>query len=289
MKENYYSQRVSAPTAFVTKGRQRVKQFNDNVIYLKSGDEFELELFNPTTTKVLAKIILNGKSIGSGLILRPGERVFLERYFDEARKFMFDTYEIDSNDPNAKKAIEENGKVDVEFYAEYVPPIYHHYHNYYYEPYPWISNPSIIWVYHSNTGGYNHANPTITSPTYSSSGTTFTTNNDNSLTSYTCCNNPVVDGNSVKSSGTEINMMRFSANFNPIETGRVEKGSTSNQSFTYDNTEFNNWYTWKTSWKILPKSQKPFVKEDLAVHCTNCGMKRKKSTHKFCPQCGIKF
>ena len=38
-------QRVTAPTLFITKGRQRVKQY-DNVVYLKNGDEFELELWS---------------------------------------------------------------------------------------------------------------------------------------------------------------------------------------------------------------------------------------------------
>ena len=77
------------PTAFVTKGRQRVKQYNNDSVYLNNGNEFELELFNPTTSKVMAKIELNGISIGAGIVLRPGERVFIERYLDEAKKFMF--------------------------------------------------------------------------------------------------------------------------------------------------------------------------------------------------------
>ena len=73
------------------------------------------------------------------------------------------------------------------------------------------------------------------------------------------------------------------------ETGRIEKGSNSNQEFNYDNTTFNSYYTWKRMWRILPESQKPLVKEDLGVYCTNCGTKRRKDTHKFCPNCGTKF
>ena len=94
MTINYQTQRETVPVAYVTKGRQRVKQFSghgNGSVYLRNGDEFELELFNPTTSKVLAKISLNGKSLGSGIVLRPGERVFLERYFDEAKKFLFET------------------------------------------------------------------------------------------------------------------------------------------------------------------------------------------------------
>jgi hypothetical protein len=39
MKKHDYFQRVTEPTAFVTKGRQRVKQY-DNKVFLRSGDEF---------------------------------------------------------------------------------------------------------------------------------------------------------------------------------------------------------------------------------------------------------
>jgi hypothetical protein len=52
------------PVAYITQNKQRIKQFGDNV-YLSNGDEFELEIFNPTTTKVLAKIEMNGKLIST--------------------------------------------------------------------------------------------------------------------------------------------------------------------------------------------------------------------------------
>jgi hypothetical protein len=61
----------------------------ETTVYLNNGDEFEIELFNPTISKVMAKIDLNGISIGPGVVLRPGERVFLERYINEAKKFLF--------------------------------------------------------------------------------------------------------------------------------------------------------------------------------------------------------
>lgn len=36
------------PTAYITRNKQRVKQ-NEGIIYLKNGDEFELELYNRST------------------------------------------------------------------------------------------------------------------------------------------------------------------------------------------------------------------------------------------------
>ena len=36
--------------------------------------------------------------------------------------------------------------------------------------------------------------------------------------------------------------------------------------------------------------KKKYHKEDLGVlYCGECGAKRKKDTHKFCPHCGTKF
>ena len=40
----YYSQNSGMPRAFITKAKQRLKQFGQNV-YLPNSSEFELELF----------------------------------------------------------------------------------------------------------------------------------------------------------------------------------------------------------------------------------------------------
>ncbi len=256
MTINVNYQGVSVPALFITKNRQRVKQYN-NVVYLKNGDEFELELFNPTSNKVLAKISLNDISIGSGIVLRPGERVFLERFLNEAKKFIFETYEVDKKDPNVQKAIKDNGKVEVEFYEEQTNNIvWNNPYTYTYTPNPW--------------GYYGDIN---------FSGGSY----DGSIT---------MDNNCCSSTEPNLNienpeMFRCSASIQ--ETGRIEKGSYSDQSFVYDSTQFNVWSSWSQLWKILPKSQKAFVKEELKIFCTKCGAQRKKSSHKFCPHCGSKL
>ena len=105
------------PSAYVTKSKQRLKQ-NENNVYLNNGETFEIELFNPTQSSILAKIELNGKSIGPGLIIRPGERTFIERYLDDKQgKFLFETYEVsDLNNDTIKNAIQNNGTVNVKFF-----------------------------------------------------------------------------------------------------------------------------------------------------------------------------
>ena len=74
-----------------------------------------------------------------------------------------------------------------------------------------------------------------------------------------------------------------------IETGRVEKGGSSDQSFKTVDKTFNH-YTCSTSiWKILPVSQQVFEKQDLKVYCVNCGTKKRRGSHLFCPHCGEKY
>jgi hypothetical protein len=273
MKKNYHFdsrsfQRATEPTVFVTKSRQRVKQYDGNVIYLKNGEQFELELFNPKSEKVLAKISLNGKSLGSGIILRPGERVFLERYLDEAKKFLFETYEIEGNDSNAVKAIANNGSIEVEFYDEYKYSPYTTtvtYTPYQTNEWPWWNSP-----YYTTSGVTTGTTSLKSTNLYNMSCTS-----DTFLSS--CCNNK------------EIKPKQECNCSNPIETGRVEKGGHSDQSFVYDSTSFQNQYTTKVTWKILPESQKVFAKEDLKIFCVECGTRRKKSSHRFCPNCGTKF
>lgn len=239
------------PESFITKGKQRLKQHVDTV-YLNNGDEFEIELYNPTTNKVLAQIELNGKSIGSGIVLRPGERVFLERYLDEAKKFLFETYSVDGNNQDVLNAIKNNGDVTVKFYNEYYP----------------ISTST--WT----TNGLYYGNLN-----FPSSGTV----NYNTYSTTTMGDNVSYTSSVVHDTNVVGKLSRS------VETGRVEKGSDSNQSFTYDNSTFNYFPSWTNWWKIKPMSQKVMVKEELVVYCTECGAKRKKDNHKFCPHCGTKY
>jgi len=53
-KNSGYNASEQKPSAFITKGKLRVKQYSQSV-YLNNGDEFEIELFNPTQKTILAK------------------------------------------------------------------------------------------------------------------------------------------------------------------------------------------------------------------------------------------
>ena len=113
-----YSYYDPQPEAHITKSKNRLKLYSGSTVYLKDESTFEIELYNPKPVRVLAKISLNGLYIsGGGIIVNPGQRVYLERFIDEDRRFKFSTYEVEDSD-EARQAIEKNGEVRVEFYSE---------------------------------------------------------------------------------------------------------------------------------------------------------------------------
>ncbi len=246
----------AVPQSFITKSKQRLKQHTDTV-YLNNGDEFEIELYNPTQNKVLSKIEMNGKSIGNGIILRPGERIFLERYLDEAKKFLFETYVVNGNNEEVKQAIANNGDVVVKFYNEDILP--------------------------TRTFYGSGSTLTINNPVWTNTPYTYTTHNTLGNSSFTTSSTNTFYNTSLTSGTINTNSLRS------LETGRVEKGSNSDQTFTYDSSSFVSYPSTTNWWKIKPQSTKPLVREDLVTYCTECGSKRKKDTHKFCPHCGTKF
>jgi hypothetical protein len=259
----YYNQISDNPCAYITKNKQRIKQFGQNV-YLKDGSEFEIELYNPSRKTVLAKIKINGEFIsGGGIILRPGERVFLERYIDVPRKFKFETYSVDATN-EAMNAIASNGDVEIYFYNEQ----------------DIVINTSFNWNPTYTTNNYNHTVGTFTTNDggivygTNSAGISFTTTNLN-LTSTNSNNDTKCFSNDVRPKKSKS-----------VETGRVEQGSSSDQEFKTVSKNFNSYVVSTSIWKILPESQKPVEKKDLIERCPKCSTKIKKSSWKFCPECG---
>jgi hypothetical protein len=163
---NYVAPKM--PTANLAVNKSRVKLYNKQgdlpTYYLQKGQEFQIELFNPTTDAILAKITLNGNVISQGgLVINPGQRIFLDRYLDVAKKFLFDTYEV-ANTQEVKEAIVNNGDFKVEFYREMKPRVRN----------PIITlgtgrsifggpnyDQGIIRYNSTNTGGYVHNTTTV--------------------------------------------------------------------------------------------------------------------------------
>jgi hypothetical protein len=270
----YYQTKTSMPCAFITKDKLRLKQFGHNV-YLKNGSEFELELFNPSQSTVLSKIKIDGNYIsGGGIVLRPGQRIYLERFLDDAKKFKFETYEVDSTSNDVLTAIANNGNVEIEFYEEYIKPTYQQ---------PFLVNYPLV----NPLINYPSTNP---NPYYVNTLTT--TGSHNTVSTYTASvgfNSSNNYSNTFAGPNLRSETSRLLKKSKSTETGRVEKGAKSDQSFKTVNKDFNSYTVSISKWKILPESVKPFEASDLKVFCTECGTKRKKDSHKFCPQCGTKF
>jgi len=258
-----YATQVGKPTAHITKKKSRLKVYNGHSVFLNDKDNFEFEIHNPKQKSVLVKIKLNGEYIStSGVVLRPGQRVFLERFLDSNNKFEFSTYEVNNTSEN-RSAIDLNGDVRIEFYDEQESVRNNFLHlnsqtvygtginN---TPYPYYGTTL------STTGGVGYS---TTTSTYNASNSTFTS--------------------SVNS--VDLNIPRSK---NSIETGRVEKGDTSKQSFTNSYQDFKYNTCHEIAFKILPLSTKNKTTEDIRQYCTECGTKTK-TKYKFCPSCGNKI
>lgn len=244
---------MSTCTAHITKNRNRSKIY-ENSVYLKDGENFEIELFNPTTSRVLAKITINGNSISnSGIVLKPGERVYLERFIDSNNKFVFETYQVEGSNESLN-AIRNNGIVEVSFYTEITTSTY-------------TSNPGSFTI--GNNSGY------LSGTLYDTYNAPFGGTTVNHLFTTTSFTNDSLGLNASASKS--------------VETGRIEKGESSNQLFETVNGNFSMFPTSSVSIKLLPESQKPVEVSSIRNYCTNCGTRMKKQSWKFCPSCGTKI
>jgi hypothetical protein len=284
MKNNNYgvsSNSAPKPQAWVavSNNRQKIYGINEDLVYLDNDQEFQIELYNPTNLSYLAKIYLNDKLMSnSGLVIKPGQRYFLDRYLDEKKKILFSTYDVDDN-KEVKEAIKSNGKVKVEFYPEHT--------NYSWSPISagttyvplqtWTTQyPPNTIIFGSGLGFGTTTTTTGTTNTYfSGSNSAFTTTS-------------AISGNSVSFGGNTVNALYSSTTpvSKSIETGRVEKGGKSNQKFGTDSGSYSWFCSYTSEYQIMPRSGKPVEVTEIRSYCPGCGTRMKKKTWKFCPDCG---
>lgn len=249
------------PTAHLTVNRNRLKLYG-NSVYLQNNSNFEIELFNPSTVRVLAKISVNGSRISdSGLIINPGQRVYLERFLTEDKRFKFSTYEIE-NSEEAKSAIRNNGEVTVDFYEEL-----RHYDNSNY----------LIWNTPITAQPATFPNWTVTC-----SQQLLSESNSAVYTNY--CNSSASETLNLSDQYVNTNF-KSNDKTDSIETGRVEMGSKSQQKLVQADGHFYFYPCTSFSVKILPKSQEPIEISDVRQYCSQCG-RRWRTSELFCPKCG---
>lgn len=252
---SYYITTANKPIAtIVNKHQNNYRLYSNNNIYINNNEEFKFHLYNPTTYSYLAIIELNGNKISdSGLIVRPGESIFLERYIDENKKFKFRSYTIQDN-PNHENILRNNGLVKIYWYKEYVP---------------------------------------VTSCTYAYatgfSGTTnLTTTNLTNLTNYQIPSSNISNF-SHKQFLSNDDMNICCINTSNIKTGRIEKGNTSKQKLIREDMTFDSWISYTDEYHLLPIENRPRSRNQSQLIYCECGYRKRRSSWQYCPNCGNEF
>ena len=252
-------QQNSKVQAYVSVNKNRLKIYEDNKYYLSNGTNFEIELVNNDNKKYLVEIYLNEQSIGS-IVIGANSHNYLERYIDNNRKFQFNTFEIDDVD-ETKEAQERNGSIQIYFYPQIS-----------------LNHPSFEGRISSTN------NLRINGAAFSPSL--------NNLHKFTT-GSPVINycsttTDSLKSSSYYSTISYSSASCSSsIETGRINEGENSNQTFTYSLDKFEDRSTHSLDYQILPISLKPY--EGIKTYCSECGTKIRHKNWKYCINCGTKL
>jgi hypothetical protein len=252
------------------------------IVYMRDNTEFQIQLFNPHNFTVGIDIFLNDKSLGNKIILRPGERLWLERYLDSPQKFLYNTYFVNGDNKDVQKAIENNGDIVLKFYKEK-----ENYNEW------WNNYPKATWTYYKNEYP-DWLNKTSYKNNHYDYNTSITNGkSDINIYNSTCdCNlnysSLLIDSNYNAECTAASTISDTFSTKTPLETGRVERGNYSNQKFNDISINLEN-YPFKTEViKILPESQKQYTNNDLKkIYCYNCGHKLK-DKFKYCPYCGAK-
>ena len=62
----------------IARNKSLLKEYavsDKRIVYLKNGDEFQIQLFNPETEEIAAKITIDGTPLSNDIVIRPGERI----------------------------------------------------------------------------------------------------------------------------------------------------------------------------------------------------------------------
>ena len=322
----HYRMLDRAPSVVITSNRNELKLYQDNTVYLNDGDNFELRFFNPLKEKVGVEIMFNGIRKGDGyLVINPGQDLILDRFLDEQRKMLFETYIVDGNNADAVEAIQQNGLITFNFYKE--KNSYNYYSNnesdvnikYNFPPKPTKYNYKSFnannicgsSVYSSGTGG-NSANYVLSGATGPAGIPGLRgVQGSNTTTSITATNTTLGRGTTIFTSSVTFDgniSNTNTGNYNEyiaenleksidytdyladsLETGRIEKGEISNQKLKGVNLQFSSSPFHTTTYKILPYSAMNRTIGEVRQYCEFCSYRLRKNTWKYCPKCGNKL
>lgn len=244
------------PSFIVTVNGSEKKIYEGNQVFLNNGENFELRFFNPMQEKIGAEIIFNGKKTSkSMLVLNPGEDVSLDRFLNEKKKMLFETYKVDASNPLVEKAIKKNGLLKVKFYKE----------------------KQIVWTCRGGNTFYN--SPDI-----------YTTNFDYTyqVGNFSTTGLDVLQGSTTNFSAYSTNTSNEVKLTKKLETGRIEKGPKSDQKLNVVDVEFEDKPFHVIEYQLKPASQMVNVRE-IRNYCEKCSYRIRKSNWVYCPKCGQKL
>jgi hypothetical protein len=291
----HYRLADSMPSAIIlarnprTSSLDELKTYQGNDIFLNNGDEFQIRLFNPLSEKIGAQVSINGKTSQNLLVLNPGEDVVVDRFLDEQRKMLFETYKYDEGNQAAVNAVANNGRIELRFFKEYVTYDY-------------------ATLYNVNGMGnavYGNSGPTGSMGSSGISGTggftgqgSFTTTTNNVFLSSTNLTIGMYKSPGIYTSESDLSFVsdsqpevkstkRFKKSLK--ETGRVEKGGQSDQGFKAVDIKFQSYAFHTILYNLKPMSEKNSYAKEVRDYCTECGYRLRNNSWIFCPKCGEKI
>ena len=301
----HYKMMDRLPSCVITSNHNELKLYQSNIVYLNDGDNFELRFFNPLQEKIGVEIMFNGIRKGDGyLVLKPGQDLTLDRFLDEQRKMLFETYTINGNNKEAVEAIEKNGVISFNFYKEYYSNSNQQKNvnvNYDFPPKPTrydqisfngtLNYPTGFSGPQGSTGsrGTKGRSATTTNNVTNISGNaTFTSNystldNLNGMGQMAMFSSPGIFCNEVDNSNLELN-----ETFDSLETGRIEKGDISDQRLKGVNMNFASSPFHSMTYRLMPYSTMNREIGEIRQYCT-CSYRIRNNKWQYCPKCGNKL
>lgn len=298
----HYRMQDGMPSAIILAKNPRsssldeLRTYNENTIFLNNGNEFQIRLFNPLSEKIGIKIGLNEKYSESFLILNPGQDVTLDRFIDDQKKMLFETYSYDSSNESARKAIVNNGNVTIQFFKEKrTLPTFNSFSGQFFGLSGGTTNTyTRNGVYGSGQSEVIYLNDSITNGTLN-----LTNCNDNigTLLVNDCTTTNLSMDNCTYTSDVDMNLDFKSQPLTKSslskslrkETGRVEKGTKSDQNLIKVEVEFESNYFYEIVYNLKPVSEKESLDVEIREYCTECGYRIRNNKYNYCPKCGTKI
>ncbi len=271
MKTNYISYNVDYPSCDIMVNNQLRKLYgkNKNKIYLNDGDYIQLNIFNPFTCRIGVQLKFNGKCENDLLIVFPGQRVILDRFLSDNHRIQFKTYMVDGDDKMVKKAIKDNGKLNIYFWYEQ--------HKYY------PINISYNCTYPYSISGYSDNDKSTYS--YGMSSTTLT-NTDSLSTFYKQNLEETGRIEKGKKSNQKLKDIDFDRGyiFHTLEYKLLPYSIKEDKKKPLSIPKLGDFLDIPNESKTYSKTYRN-TDNSIRLYCSSCGYRVRNRSWKFCPMC----